>query len=209
MKKGFTLIELLIVIVIIGIIASLAMIGLNSVRTKSRDARRITDVRQIQNALEIYRNDNGVYPSAITSGQPMTGENDYTYMPKVPAAPGVNDGDCTSDEYTYASTNTSTTYSLTYCLGGIVQSVGPGNLTAIPGDIGVAVVEEEEPVCGNGVIEGDEVCDSLLDDPCNAFGKGSYFTFGYVAGETNPDCADWIACKNDCTACISAVACFD
>jgi len=146
MRKGFTIIELLITILIIGIIASLAIVGLNSVRGKSRDARRISDIRQIQNALEIYRNDNSVYPSAITSGQPMTGENDYTYMPKVPSAPGVNDGDCASDAYTYASTNTSTTYSITYCLGGIVQNVGPGNLIAIPGDIGVVAAEEGAPV---------------------------------------------------------------
>jgi len=138
MKKGFTLIELLITMLIIGIIVSLAVVGLNSVRSKSRDARRISDVRQLQNALEIYRNDNGVYPSAITSGEPLIGENDYTYMSAVPTAPGTNDGSCASDVYVYDSTDPNTTYSLTYCLGGVVQSVGPGNLTAIPGDIGVA-----------------------------------------------------------------------
>lgn len=143
MKKGFTLIELLITMLIIGIIASLAVVGLTSVRSKSRDTRRISDIRQIQNALEIYRNDNNVYPSAITSGESMTGENDYVYMSKVPTAPGINDGDCESDAYTYGSTDTSITYSITYCLGGVVQSAGPGNLVAIPGDIAAAVPAPE------------------------------------------------------------------
>jgi len=208
MKKGFTLIELLIVIVIIGIIASLAVVGLNSVRSKSRDAKRISDVRQLQNALEIYRNDNSVYPSAITSGQPLIGENDYTYMSAVPTAPGINDGTCTSDTYAYESTNTSTTYSLTYCLGGTVQNVGPGNLSAIPGDIGVVVPAEEpapEQTCGNGVVEGTEVCDSNWTSPCAM--NADYYKGGYIANEADPDCPSWISCSNDCTACRSAVAC--
>ncbi len=53
-KKGFTLIELLVVIAIIGILASVVLASLNSARAKSRDARRIADVKQIQLALELY-----------------------------------------------------------------------------------------------------------------------------------------------------------
>ena len=53
-KIGFTLIELLVVIAIIGVLASIVLASLNNARRKSRDARRITDVRQIQLALELY-----------------------------------------------------------------------------------------------------------------------------------------------------------
>ena len=58
---GFTLIELLVVIAIIGILASVVLASLNSARLKSRDARRISDVKQLQLALELYFNDNATY----------------------------------------------------------------------------------------------------------------------------------------------------
>jgi len=56
-KKGFTLIELLVVIAIIGLLTTLALLALDSARKSSRDAKRITDVKQMQTALELYFND--------------------------------------------------------------------------------------------------------------------------------------------------------
>jgi prepilin-type N-terminal cleavage/methylation domain-containing protein len=53
-KIGFTLIELLVVIAIIGVLASIVLASLNNARRKSRDARRITDIKQIQLAMELY-----------------------------------------------------------------------------------------------------------------------------------------------------------
>lgn len=61
-QKGFTLIELLVVIAIIGLLASVVLLSLNSARQKSRDAKRLADVRQIASALELYFNDCGSYP---------------------------------------------------------------------------------------------------------------------------------------------------
>lgn len=63
-KKGFTLIELLVVISIIGLLSSLVLASLNSTRAKSRDVKRMQDVRQIQLALELYYNKHGVYPNS-------------------------------------------------------------------------------------------------------------------------------------------------
>ncbi len=60
-KKGFTLIELLVVVAIIGILSSVVLASLNSAREKARDARRKSDLKQIQNALEMYYNDCGTY----------------------------------------------------------------------------------------------------------------------------------------------------
>ncbi|MBN2197885.1 type II secretion system protein [Candidatus Wolfebacteria bacterium] len=54
MKKGFTLIEILIVVAIIGLLTSVVLVGLGSFRQSGRDARRIADLRETQNALELY-----------------------------------------------------------------------------------------------------------------------------------------------------------
>ena len=66
-NKGFTLIELLVVISIIALLSSVVFASLSVSRSKARDAKRISDVRQIRNALELYRNDYGSYPTDLTS----------------------------------------------------------------------------------------------------------------------------------------------
>lgn len=66
MKKGFTLIEVLVVVAIIGILSSLVLVGLGGARAKGRDARRISDLKNIQNGLELYFAKYGQYPSSLT-----------------------------------------------------------------------------------------------------------------------------------------------
>src|SRR3990167_526198 len=53
-SRGFTLIELLVVITIIGLLASVVLARLSSARAKARDARRYSDLLQLQLALELY-----------------------------------------------------------------------------------------------------------------------------------------------------------
>jgi type II secretion system protein G len=66
-KKGFTLIELLVVIAIIGLLSTLAVISLTGARSKARDARRTSDMRAIQSALELYRTDNSDNLPTVTT----------------------------------------------------------------------------------------------------------------------------------------------
>jgi len=66
-QKGFTLIELLVVIAIIGLLSSVVLASLATAREKSRDARRVSDIRQIAQALELYFDDNEAYPTCSTA----------------------------------------------------------------------------------------------------------------------------------------------
>lgn len=74
---GFTLVELLIVILVIGIMAAglLYIIDPLGQIQKANDAKRKSDLEQLQRTLETYYNDNGKYPpsSGSTIIAPCTG----------------------------------------------------------------------------------------------------------------------------------------
>lgn len=61
-KAGFTLIELLVVIAIIGILSTATVVNLNVAKAKARDARRLSDMKNILLAIQIYYENNGQYP---------------------------------------------------------------------------------------------------------------------------------------------------
>jgi len=71
MKKtnilGFTLIELLIVVAIIGILTAIVATNMAGARSKARDSKRVSDIGQIQLALELFYDRCKTYPSAITN----------------------------------------------------------------------------------------------------------------------------------------------
>lgn len=129
-QKGFTLIELLVVIAIIGLLASVVLLALNSARQKSRDAKRLADVRQIASALELYFNDNNTYPGAMASLTP-------TYMTSIPTYPGPVDSPCTTGNgaYTYVQGSGGSTYTLTFCVSATTGGLGAGTHTLSQGGI--------------------------------------------------------------------------
>ncbi len=139
-QKGFTLIELLVVIAIIALLASIVLLALNSARAKSRDAKRVADIRQMSTALELFYNDYGGYPLA-SGGAPTNMTPNY--LGSLPIAPTPNDSTaCTG--YTYAQTGTGyssqyntsilvyPSYTYTFCLGGATGGFPLGLHTASP-----------------------------------------------------------------------------
>src|SRR5579872_300255 len=109
--KGFTLIELLVVIAIIGILASIIMVSLGGARAKARDAKRISDLKEIQLALANYFNDYGFYPYDIyksngTRGAPSWGLSP-DYLAAVPTDPsaGISQTNCDIGKSGSPSTN--------------------------------------------------------------------------------------------------------
>jgi prepilin-type N-terminal cleavage/methylation domain-containing protein len=147
-RKGFTLIELLVVIAIIGLLATLAVVALNSARTKSRDAKRVADIKQVQTALELSFVETNEYPTAATGT--VLGSTNYkvlcdnsgnavwqavttgcatVFMSLVPSNPTPGGAD-----YSYTSTDGST-YELTFTLEAATGGLPIGAHTASPGGI--------------------------------------------------------------------------
>jgi general secretion pathway protein G len=62
-QSGFTLIEIMVVVVIIGILASVIVPRIMDNPDKARVAKAKNDIRALESALDIYRLDNFVYPS--------------------------------------------------------------------------------------------------------------------------------------------------
>jgi len=119
---AFTLVELLVVIAIIGVLSTLSVIVFNNARAKARDSRRLSDVKQIGMALELYYDDKGRYPPPPTpTGTPITGlclsNSGFTstcgtiaYLQKIPSDPLPN------IHYTYSYLNSGESYRLGFNL---------------------------------------------------------------------------------------------
>jgi general secretion pathway protein G len=136
-SRGFTLIELLVVIAIIGILSSVVLASLNSARVKGRDARRISDLKQLQLALELYYDTNQTYPAgsgaASTTLTALTGASS-PYISVIPSDPT----NTAQYVYSYASAvaGSGAACASVPCSSYVIKAVLEGGDSAVPaGDV--------------------------------------------------------------------------
>lgn len=129
--RGFTLIELLVVIAIIGLLASVVMASLNSARAKARDTRRISDFKQVQNALILYYDKYGAYPNATPDQTSPLWNGNFNSMAQLLVNEGflgsVPRGPSSPTEYSY--------YNYGGAIGGLLVTyleTAPDTTTGIP-----------------------------------------------------------------------------
>lgn len=87
-SPAFTLVELLVVIFIIAIVSTLSYVSLESARAKGRDTRRLADIHNIRQALELYKDIEGGYPEQLPAPQqPFIGLSGRSYLVPIPSDP--------------------------------------------------------------------------------------------------------------------------
>ena len=95
-QDGFTLIELMVVILIIGLLATIVVQNLRSATDKAKRVKAQADISQLKSALDRYYLDAGSYPTteqglAALIAAPSTGNDpaDWSgpYIEKIPPDP--------------------------------------------------------------------------------------------------------------------------
>ncbi len=174
-QYGFTLIELLVVIAIIGLLASVIIAAVSSTRVGARDARRISDIRQIRYALELYRNDFNTYPSCLVAGGSCTTIlQNAKYMSTVPKDPS------TDLPYSYAGLGSGATCS-SYHLGTSLEDKrNKALLTGIDSSPQTTCTGSAADFSGLSYTAGGQLCNTVAGtaQPTNAANGESCYDVG-------------------------------
>ncbi|EEW07907.1 General secretion pathway protein G precursor [Vibrio mimicus VM603] len=99
-QAGFTLLEVMVVVVILGILASFVVPNLLGNKEKADQQKAVTDIVALENALDMYKLDNSVYPTTDQGldalvNKPNNPEprnyRDGGYIKRLPKDPWGND----------------------------------------------------------------------------------------------------------------------
>ena len=109
-EEGFTLVELMVVIVIIGLLATIVAINVLPSGDKARVTRAKADISTIEGALDMYKLQNGAYPTTAQGLAALVrapaGGNAATYQPGGYIKGGKVPVDPWSRPYNYTSPGT-------------------------------------------------------------------------------------------------------
>lgn len=139
-NKGFTIVELLIVIVVIGILATLVIVTFTGIQQKGRNTQRKTDINALQSHVEAYYAETGYYPTlanindATFRSDNMKGLDPATLVDPKGTATTLNGGGSSANQYGYTvgpvgCDNTGTTLCDDYRLEATLEgATAPDNL---------------------------------------------------------------------------------
>jgi len=81
-NRGFTLIELMVVIIILGILAMWVAPKIMSRPGEARQVKALLDIQNLENALKLYKLDNGIYPTTEQGLQALVEKPETGTIPK-------------------------------------------------------------------------------------------------------------------------------
>ncbi|QBC03373.1 type II secretion system major pseudopilin GspG [Enterobacter cloacae] len=81
-QRGFTLLEIMVVIVILGVLASLTIPSLMGNKDRADRQKAVSDIVTLENALDMYRLDNGRYPSTEQGIQALVKKPELAPVPR-------------------------------------------------------------------------------------------------------------------------------
>ncbi len=160
-NKGFTLIELLVVIAILGLLATIVAVSLTSARARARDARRVSDIRQLELAFELYYAAFQQYPT--TTPFDVLRTNGYLNMSANPKDPS------SGDEYCYASGDAGGVHPTQYYHVGALLENADSDMLSQDRDFdstasaATFTLQSINDTCGDGTLPGFSGTDPMYD----------------------------------------------
>ncbi len=81
-QQGFTLLEVMVVIVILGILASMVVPNLMGSQERANMQKAVSDINALETSLSMYKMDNYNYPTTEQGLEALTEETDVEPLPR-------------------------------------------------------------------------------------------------------------------------------
>ena len=118
-QDGFTLIEIMVVLIIIAIMASFVVPSVINRPDQARFTKVKNDILTIESALDLYKLDNGNYPSNDKGLEALIEDEDNLYLKRLPLDPW-------NEPYQYSNPGKNSKIDI-FSLGADSQLGGNGN----------------------------------------------------------------------------------
>ncbi len=118
-QNGFTLIEIMVVLIIIAIMASFVVPSVINRPDQARLTKVKNDILTIESAIDLYKLDNGDYPSNDEGLEKLIEDKENLYLKRLPLDPWNN-------PYQYANPGTNLVFDI-FTLGSDNKTGGTGS----------------------------------------------------------------------------------